>query len=85
MNGTKPPAPPYISLRGVNSNTFDLDVGAQKIGDSDPMDITGYRFEILSKDEHRNNGGKWLNARIIHKDFIDGIMDLLCANNYNTA
>lgn len=72
LNGTKPPAPPYITLRGVNSKTFDLDVGAQKIGEADPMDIIGYRFEILSKDEHRNNGGKWLNSRVVHKDFIDG-------------
>lgn len=99
LNGTKPPAPPYVvserllhvattisknnlpffswpmcekTLRGVNSKTFDLDVGAQKIGPADPMDIIGYRFEILSKDEHRNNGGKWLNARVVHKEFIDG-------------
>lgn len=73
LNGTKPPAPPHITLRGVNSKTFDLDVGAQKIGEDDPMDITGYRFEILSKEDHRNNGGKWTFARIVSKDFTDGL------------
>lgn len=74
QNGTKPPAPPYLRLHGVNSRTFDLDIGAQKIGDPDPMDIIGYRFEILSKDDYRNNGGKWQNARVIQKGFTDGIL-----------
>lgn len=73
INGTKPNAPPHITLRGVNSNTFDLDVGAKKtIGPSDPMDINGYRFELLSTEEYRNNGGKWTNARVVLKDFTDG-------------
>lgn len=72
LNGSKPPPPPHITLRGVNSKTFDLDVGAQKIGASDPMDIVGYRFEILSKEDHRNNGGKWANSRVVLKDFTDG-------------
>lgn len=72
INGTKPPAPPHITLRGVNSKTFDLDVGAQKTGAYDPMDVIAYRFEIVSKEEHRNNGGKWTNARIVQKDFTDG-------------
>lgn len=73
LNGTKPPAPAYLRLHGVNSRTFDLDIGAQKVGDPDPMDIVGYRFEILSKDDYRNNGGKWLNARVIQKGFTDGM------------
>lgn len=72
INGTKPNAPSHITLRGVNSNTFDLDVGAKKSSASSPMDIIGYRFEILSTEEYRNNGGKWTNARVVLKDFTDG-------------
>lgn len=37
------------------------------------MDIIGYRFEIIDKDEYRNNGGTWLNARVIEKKFADGM------------
>lgn len=76
LNGTKPPPPPHITLRGVNSKTFDLDVGAQRTGDPEPMDVVGYRFEILSKEDHRNNGAKWTSARVVLKDFTDG--SLIC-------
>lgn len=77
INGTKPNPPPYITLRGVNSNTFDLDVGAKKIGSpNDPMNIIGYRFELVPKEEHPNNGGKWMNARVVLKDFTDGAKNL---------
>lgn len=72
IEGTKPSAPPHITLRGVNSNTFDLDVGAQKPASGDVMAIHGYRFEIVSTEDHRNNGGKWMNARVVVKDFTDG-------------
>lgn len=72
LNGTKPSPPPHIMLRGIASNMFDLDVGAKKTGKPDPMDITGYRFEILSKEENRNKGGKWTNARVVVKGFADG-------------
>lgn len=72
INGTKPAAPLHITLRGVNSNTFDLDVGAKRSGTQDPMNVNGYRFELLSKEEHSNNGGKWVNARVVMKDFTDG-------------
>lgn len=72
LNGTKPAPPPTITLRGVNSNTFDLDVGAKKTGAGNLMDVNGYRFEIVSTEEHRNNGGKWTNPRVVIKDFVDG-------------
>lgn len=85
INGTKPNAPPHITLRGVNSNTFDLDVGAKRIGKPDTMDITGYRFEILSTEEHRNNGGKWTNARVVLKDFTDGVTYLINNLSPNTT
>lgn len=72
LNGTKPAPPPHIVLRGINSNTFDLDVGAKRSKTANPMNIIGYRFELLSKEDHRNNGGKWINAHVIIKEFTDG-------------
>lgn len=72
MNGTKPAPPPHITVHGHASNTFDLDIGAKKTGKSDPMEITGYRFELQTKEDNRNNGGKWVNPRIVDKGFADG-------------
>ncbi|XP_031634905.1 neural cell adhesion molecule 2-like [Contarinia nasturtii] len=84
VNGTKPNPPPYITLRGVNSNTFDLDVGAKKIGEPDEMDVIGYRFEIISKEEHQNES-KWLNARVVKKDFTEGVTYLINNLSPNTT
>lgn len=40
--GVKPEKPPHIVLRGVNSDTFDVDVGAvRKTKERNPMDING--------------------------------------------
>lgn len=72
INGTKPPPPLYIKLRGVNSNTFDLDIGAKKSGPPDAMDIIGYRFEIIPVEQNQSNSGKWANARVVLKDFTEG-------------
>lgn len=72
LNGTKPAPPPHITVHGHASNTFDLDIGAKKTGKPDPMDITGYRFELQSKEDNRNNGGKWVNPRVVVKGFADG-------------
>lgn len=73
MNGTKPPAPSHIALRGIASNSFDLDVGAKKSGKADPMDIIAYRFELHTVDDIRASGGKWIHPRVVMKDFADGI------------
>lgn len=71
--GTKPPAPNDISLRGFNSDTFDLDVGAIRTSKTrNPMDINGYRFEIISKHLYLANGKKWKNARVLTFGFEDG-------------
>lgn len=56
----------------MNSNTFDLDVGAKKIGPDDPMDIIGYRFELLQKEQNQSSPGNWMNARVVLKDFTEG-------------
>lgn len=85
INGTKPNAPSHIILRGVNSNTFDLDVGAKRTGSPDPMDIIGYRFEFVSTEEHLNNGKNWSNARVVLKDFTDGVTYLINNLSPNTT
>lgn len=42
MEGIKPEKPTNLALRGVNSDTFDVDVGAhRKKGSRHPMDING--------------------------------------------
>lgn len=73
INGTRPARPAHIMLRGVNSNTFDLDVGAKRPAKTSAMDVTEYRFEFISKEEFEYNRGKWTTARVVNKDFTDGL------------
>lgn len=73
LNGTKPAAPRFIQLRGANSNTLDIDIGATRPSTPDLMDVLSYRFEIISLDEYRNNGNLWTNARAVEKVFTDGM------------
>lgn len=73
LNGTKPTKPTVLQLRGVNSDTFDIDVGATRPpGPRQPMEINGYRFEVISTDEFKANGGKWDRARVENLGFEDG-------------
>lgn len=73
INGTRPARPAQVILRGRNSNTLDLDVGAKRPAKASAMDVTGYRFEIISKEEFEHNRGKWTTARVVNKDFTDGL------------
>lgn len=71
--GTKPDSPTQFNLRGVNSDTFDIDVGAVRTSNvRTPMDINGYRFEVIPEQEYRSNGEKWDTARILNFGFQDG-------------
>lgn len=73
LNGTKPSKPTVLQLRGVNSDTFDIDVGAMRPpGPRQPMEINGYRFEVISTEEFKANGGKWDRARVENLGFEDG-------------
>lgn len=73
MNGTKPSKPTVLQLRGVNSDTFDIDVGATRNpGPRDPMEVNGYRFEVITLEEFKANGGKWDRARVEKLGFEDG-------------
>lgn len=73
LNGTKPAAPQFIQLRGANSNTLDIDIGAKRSSAPDIMDVLSYRFEIISLDEYRANGNLWTTARVVEKAFTDGM------------
>lgn len=72
--GVKPEKPSNLALRGVNSDTFDVDVGAvRKSKIRNPMDINGYRFEIIESEKFRIDGRKWDNARVMILGFEDGM------------
>lgn len=76
--GTKPDPPSRFQLRGVNSDTLDIDVGATKSHDVDPdhSTIIGYRFELIPTEEyakHRN----WERAHRRDFDVEDGVTYLL--------
>lgn len=69
---------PQFQLRGVNSDTLDIDVGATKSHDVDPdhSTIIGYRFEMIPTEEfakHRN----WDRAHRRDFDVEDGVTYLL--------
>lgn len=71
--GVKPEKPSNLALRGVNSDTFDVDVGAvRKTKERNPMDINGYRFEIMESEKFRLEGRKWDHARVMILGFEDG-------------
>lgn len=74
QQGEKPEKPKQVELRGYSSDTFDVDVGAIRTSKTrHPMDINGYRFEIISVAEYRQNGGKWDTARVLDLGFEDGL------------
>lgn len=67
-----PPKPPYINLRGVNSNAFDLDVGSIESEKNMILNIDSYRFEILPKSDLTKDEGRWTNQRVVLQGFEDG-------------
>jgi hypothetical protein len=77
--------PKVFFIRGLSSDTFDLDVGAKV----DPksvhiMDINGYRFELIAKQTFRNQKS-WNGSYV--KDFAiaDGATYLLSPLSENTT
>lgn len=76
--GTMPEKPKVLMLRGLSSDTFDIDVGAKR----DPykrihvMDIRGYRFELIAK--HVFQAKKSWKTAIVHEiPFADGATYLI--------
>uniref|UniRef100_A0A182QG23 Neural cell adhesion molecule 1 n=1 Tax=Anopheles farauti TaxID=69004 RepID=A0A182QG23_9DIPT len=76
--GTKPDPPSLFQLRGVNSDTLDIDVGATKSHDipPDPTTVIGYRFELMPMDEYLKSRS-WDRASRRDFDVADGATYLL--------
>lgn len=77
--GTMPEKPKVLMLRGLSSDTFDIDVGAKR----DPyrkrtvMDIRGYRFELIPKHVFEKERKSWRKAIVQYYDFADGATYLI--------
>uniref|UniRef100_A0A182J736 Neural cell adhesion molecule 1 n=2 Tax=Anopheles atroparvus TaxID=41427 RepID=A0A182J736_ANOAO len=76
--GSKPDPPSLFQLRGVNSDTLDIDVGATKSHDTppDPTTVIGYRFELMALDEYLKSRS-WDLASQRDFDVADGATYLL--------
>lgn len=85
VEGKKPDMPKVFFIRGLSSDTFDLDVGAKVDPKSvNIMDINGYRFELIPKEEFRARNS-WNGSMV--KDFAiaDGATYLLSPLSENTT
>ncbi|XP_053677613.1 neural cell adhesion molecule 2-like [Anopheles nili] len=76
--GTKPDPPSLFQLRGVNSDTLDIDVGATKSHEfaPDPTTVIGYRFELMPTEEYLTSRS-WDHASRRDFDVADGATYLL--------
>lgn len=76
--GTMPEKPKVLMLRGLSSDTFDIDVGAKR----DPykknhvMDVRGYRFEFIAKHVYQVKKS-WKSAIVHEFPFADGATYLI--------
>lgn len=78
VQGTKAEPPACLQVRGLNSKTFDLDVCTQKvIQHNNAMDIIEYQFEILSTEDYESNGRKFKNARVVLKNYTEGLLTVM--------
>lgn len=68
IEGVKPESPKVFGLRGLSSDTFDIDVGAKiDFKNRHRMDVNGFRFELIPKDIFLENHGSWNRSWV--KDF----------------
>lgn len=55
-------------LRGLSSDTFDIDVGAKKdLKNFNKMDVNGFRFELIPKEILLENNNSW------NRSFVKGM------------
>lgn len=85
MEGKRPESPREFFLRGFNSDTFHVDVGAKV----DPknrhkMEINGYRFEVIAKDRYKG-ASSWKNAWVRDYSIADGATYLISPFSENTT
>lgn len=73
VEGTKPPKPIHLALRGLNSNTFDVDVGSVRTSKNKTlMDVNGFRIQYISENDLRRVDGDWSEANTKDFPFEDG-------------
>lgn len=86
IEGSKPETPKVFSLRGLSSDTFDVDVGAKvNLKNHQKMDINGYRFELIPKDIFKKSNGSWSNSWVRDFPVADGVTYLLGPLSENTT
>ena len=86
IEGSKPETPKVFGLRGLSSDTFDVDVGAKvNLKNRDKMDINGYRFELIPKDIYKKNNGSWSKSWVKDFPIADGVTYLLGPLSENTS
>ncbi|XP_075151027.1 factor of interpulse interval [Haematobia irritans] len=62
--GEKPPTPLPLTLRGLNSHTFDIELKTPKNASTK---VIGCRFEYITELQFKKDAGQWTNAK--HKNF----------------
>lgn len=86
IEGSKPERPKVFGLRGLSSDTFDVDVGAKvNLRNRNKMDINGYRFELIPKDVYKKNNGSWSKSWVRDFPVADGVTYLLGPLSENTT
>lgn len=83
--GKKPESPQEFFLRGFNSDTFHVDVGA-KVDAKNPQtfDIKGYRFELITKESYKDKSS-WSRSWVKDFSIADGATYLLGPLSENTT
>lgn len=77
VEGKKPQSPSHVALRGLSSDTFDIDVGAKV----DPkthnkMSVKGYRFELIPEPVFKETTS-WNRSFVREFAIADGVTYLL--------
>lgn len=61
----RPKMPSKLELRGKSNDMLDIDIGSQQEDlNVNPLAVTHYRFEMISKDDYISNGETWKNHNI---------------------
>lgn len=85
IEGSKPESPKVFGLRGLSSDTFDVDVGAKVNTNRHKMDINGYRFELIPKEIYKKGNGSWSSSWVKDFPIADGVTYLLGPLSENTT
>lgn len=63
--GRQPPKPETIILIGTGSDMLHFNLSTPELIPDDPMRISKYRFELMTKQDYEQNGNRWSNPIII--------------------